>query len=185
MFKKILLSIVSIIVLIILSGITTVVVFKSSIDKQHASNEVIARSNNTNGKEALIIYQNCESKFPEEIASSLASGLNDAGYTVITNTAGDFLPNDISKYDIVILGGATLAGNVGEPLQNYAQSIKNYGNAKIILYSTGANKDNITEIDKLNSLLRKDPIKKVKFDYSNKEESKADAISLGKEIAGN
>lgn len=182
MSKKILLSIVSVIVLLIASCITTIVIFKTGIDKSHPSSEIVTKAENSNGKEALIVYQNCRSNFPKEIASSIAAGLNNKGYTVTLNTAGDFLPKDVSKYDIIVLGSATLAGNVGKPLKKYAESIKNYSNSKIILYSTGADMNNMKELDQLSSLLSKESAQKVKFDYSKKDNSKDKAVSLGKEI---
>lgn len=185
MLKKIILSITATIVLLIAFGVITLVIFKTAVDKSYPSNEVIAKSKNPNGKEALIVYQNCKSQFPQEIALSIANGLNNKGYTVTINTAGDFLPKDVSKYNIVILGGATLAGNVGEPLLKYAESIKNYNNSNIILFSTGANKDDTTELNKLGSLLSKESTKKIKFSYSDKEESKAKAVSLGEEVGSN
>lgn len=185
MFKKIILSIAAVIVLLIAFGVITLVIFKNAVDKSYPSNEVITRSKDSNSKEALIVYQNCKSQFPQEIASSIANGLNNKGYNVTINTAGDFLPKDVSKYNIVILGGATLAGNVGEPLLKYAENIKNYTNSKVILFSTGANKNDTTEINKLGSLLNKEPAKNIKFSYSDKEESKDKAVSLGEELGSN
>ena len=185
MFKKILLSIVAVIVIILLSGIGTIVVFKTGVDKPRSSNEIIMRSENPNGKEALVIYQNSRSEFPKEIANSFATGLNNRGYNVTINTSGDFLPNDVSKYDVVILGGAVIAGHVGAPLQEYAKNIKNFGDAKVILYSTGAQLDNIIELDNSEKLLSKKPVQKVKFSYSDKENSKIKAVSLGEELGSN
>lgn len=179
MLRKILLSIVSGVALIIVSAIIIMVVFKTSVDKASPSNEIITKSESPNGKEALIIYQNCKSEFPKEIATSFATGLIKKGYTVTVNTAGDFLPKDVSKYDVVILGGAVLAGNVGAPLQEYAKSIENFGDSKVIIYSTGAGLDNIVELDNLENLLGKKPEQKVKFLYSDKENSKIKAVSLG------
>ncbi len=185
MFKKILLSIVSIIVIIMACGIITMIVFKNGVDKSRPSNEIITKSENSNGKEALLIYQNCLSEFPQEIATSLATGLNKKGYTVTVNTAGTFLPTDVSKYDVVILGGAVMAGNVGMPLKEYAKSIENFGDAKIILYSTGSGLDNIVELNNIETLLGKKPIQKVKFLYSDKEGSKSKAVLLGEEFGIN
>ena len=185
MFKEILLSIVAVIVIILLSGIGTIVIFKTGVDKTRPSNEIIMKSEKSNGKEALVIYQNCRSEFPKEIATSLATGLNNKGYNVTVNTAGDFLPKDVSKYDLVILGGAVIAGHVGAPLQEYAKNIENFGDAKVILYSTGAGLDNKIELDNLEKSLNKKPEQKVKFLYSDKENSETKAVSLGEEFGSN
>lgn len=182
MFKKILLSIVTVILLLVVSGISTLVIFKTGIDNKRPSQETIMKSEKPNGKEALIIFQNSRSEFPKEIATSLATGLNNKGFNVTVNTAGDFLPKDVSKYAVVILGGAVIAGNVGSPLQEYAKNIENFGNSKIILYSTGAGLDNLVELDNLENLLTKKPEQKVKFLYSDKESSKAKAASLGEDL---
>lgn len=141
--------------------------------------------NNYNDEKYVKVYQNCRSNFPKEIASSIAVGLNNKGYTVTLNTAGDFLPKDVSKYHVLVLGSATLAGNVGEPLRKYTENIENYSNSKIILYSTGADMSNMKELDQLSSLLSKEPAQKVKFDYFKKENSKDKAVSLGNEIGNN
>lgn len=182
MFKKILLSIVTVILLLVVSGISTLVIFKTGIDNKRPSQETIMKSEKPNGKEALIIFQNSRSEFPKEIATSLATGLNNKGFNVTVNTAGDFLPKDVSKYAVVILGGAVIAGNVGSPLQEYAKNIENFGNSKIILYSTGAGLDNLVELDNLENLLTKKPEQKVKFLYSDKKSSKAKAASLGEDL---
>lgn len=92
MLKKILLSIVGLLVFIIATGIVTIVVFKSGVDKVSANNEIIMKSENPNGKEALVIYQNSKSEFPKEISNSFATGLNNKGYNVTVNAAGEFLP---------------------------------------------------------------------------------------------
>lgn len=182
MIKKILLSIIAVILLIIVSAISTVIIFKNGVDSKRPSQEAIMKSENPNGKEALVIFQNSRSEFPKEISVSFATGLNNKGFNVTVNTAGDFLPKDVSKYDVVILGGAVLAGNLGTPLQEYAKDIQNFGNAKVFLYSTGAGLDNIEELNNLEELLSKKPEQKVKFLYSNKENSKAKAVSLGEEF---
>lgn len=182
MLKKILLSIVAVILLIIVSAISTMIIFKNGVDSKRPSQETIMKSKNSNGKEALVIFQNSRSEFPKEIATSFATGLNNKGFDVTLNTAGDFLPKDVSKYDVVILGGAVLAGNLGSPLQEYAKSIENFQNTKLFLYSTGAGLDNLVELDNLEKLLGKKPEQKVKFLYSDKENSKAKAVSLGEEF---
>lgn len=182
MLKKILLSIVAVILLVIVSAISTIIIFKSGVDSKRPSQETIMKSKQSNGKEALIIFQNSRSEFPKEIAVSFATGLNNKGFNVTINTAGDFLPKDVSKYNIVILGGAVLAGSLGSPLQEYAKTIENFGNAKLLLYSTGAGLDNLDELDNLEKLLSKKPEQKVKFLYSDKENSKAKAVSLGEEL---
>lgn len=182
MLKKIFLSIIAVILLIIVSAISTMIIFKNGVDSKRPSQETIMKSKQSNGKEALIIFQNSRSEFPKEIATSFATGLNNKGFNITINTAGDFLPKDVSKYDVVILGGAVLAGNLGSPLQEYAKSIENFGNAKVFLYSTGAGLDNLDELDNLEGLLKKKPEQKVKFLYSDKENSKAKAVSLGEEF---
>lgn len=182
MFKKILLSIVAVILLVIVSAISTIIIFKSGVDSKRPSQETIMKSKQSNGKEALIIFQNSRSEFPKEISASFATGLNNKGFNVTINTAGDFLPKDVSKYNVVILGGAVLAGSLGSPLQEYAKTIETFGNAKVLLYSTGAGLDNLDELDNLEKLLSKKPEQKVKFLYSDKENSKAKAVSLGEEL---
>ncbi|WP_160687522.1 hypothetical protein [Clostridium sp. C2-6-12] len=182
MFKKILLSIVTIILLIIVCAISTIIIFKNGVDSKRPNQETIMKSEKPNGKEALVIFQNSRSEFPREIAASFATGLNNKGFNVTVNTAGDFLPKDVSKYDVVILGGAVLAGNLGTPLQEYAKDIQSFGNAKVFLYSTGAGLDNLDELNNLEVLLSKKPEQKVKFLYSDKENSKTKAVSLGEDF---
>lgn len=185
MLKKILFSIVSVIGMVLLVAIITILVFKSGLDKARPNKETIFKSEKSTGKEALVIYQNCRSEFPKEIAESFATGLNNKGFNVTVNTAGDFLPKDVSKYDVVILGGAVIAGNLGNPLKEYAKSIENFGNAKVVLFSTGGQADNIIEIDSLENLLSKKSSQKVKFAYSDKENSKIKAIELGEKLGNN
>lgn len=185
MLKKILLSIVVLIGVLILSAIITILVFKTGLDKARSSEETVFKNEKSNGREALVIYQNCRSQFPKEIAESIATGLNNKGLNVTVNTAGNFLPSNLSKYDVVVLGGAVIAGNLGNPLKEYARNIENFGSSKIVLYSTGGQVDNTIELDNLENLLSKKSNQKIKFAYSDKENSKIKAIALGEDLGKN
>ena len=148
--KKIILSIISVIVLCIVLLIGTMVWVCKANDTNNKDNP-ICYGDTSNDKKALIIYQNGRSSYNKDVAESIANGLVDKGYYVTSNQPGDYLEKDLSKYDLVLFGSPVYASNISSVLKEYVNSIDNYGKAKVICYSVGNAPDN-DELKKFNDL---------------------------------
>ncbi len=55
----------------------------------------------------------------------------------MVNHPGDFLPTDLSGYDLVMFGSPVYVSSLSPVLEKYIKSVKNFGKAKIIYYTTG------------------------------------------------
>lgn len=136
--KKVLLGLLGVVIIIVLAIITTVWIVKANDAKNSDKPVVLGQGNSKN---ALIIYQNGRSSFSRKVAENIANGLVEDGYKVVTNQPGDFLEKDLSKYDVVLFGSPVYAGQTSLQIKKYADSIENYGNAKVICYCIGKDKD--------------------------------------------
>lgn len=106
-------------------------------NKIHYKNNPIQFTSEAAEKKALIIYQKGRSGFSTSVAIEIASGLKNDGYNVLVNHPGDFLPTDLSEYDLVMFGSPVYVSSLSPVLEKYIKSVKDFGNAKIIYYTTG------------------------------------------------
>lgn len=106
-------------------------------NKVHYKNDPIQYTSESAEQKALIIYQKGRSNFSSSVAGQIASGLNKAGYNVTVNHPGDFLPTDLSEYDLVMFGSPVYVSCLSSVLEDYIKSVAHFGNAEIIYYTTG------------------------------------------------
>ena len=139
--KKVFLGIAVVVALALVSVIWIV----KANDAENSDKPVVFGDGNS--KNALLVYQNGRSSFSKNVAENIAQGMADDGYKVVANQPGDFLEKDLSKYDVVIFGSPVYAGQTSMQIKKYAESIENYGDAKVICYCVGAaeNKDESSE----------------------------------------
>lgn len=182
MFKKILIGIGVIIVLMI-GAVISVVLLVTFTNKPKAAKEIIMKSNTNSAKKALIIYQPSISKTPSVMATAIAKGLNDGGYEATLNYPGEKLSTDISKYSLIIFGSPTYAGKPLSIVTDYMKKVKDFSSKKVVLFSTGADANNKGELDELEkSMAGNKAYKKIKF-TGDKKESEKKAYDLGKELS--
>lgn len=183
MLKKILIGFAILFGLLILS----VIILVASIghaNKPKASNEKVLKGKDGASKKALIIYQPAISATTSEIANAIAKGLNDGGYEVTLNYPSKNISSDISKYSIVVFGSPVYAGKPLSIVTDYMSGIKDFDSKKIVLFSTGADSSNKSELDEMEKALNgAKPYKKVKFKSGSKKESKDEAYTLGKDLS--
>ena len=141
--KKVLLMVAA----LIAAALVRVIWIVKENDTENKDKPVIMGNDNSS-KNALIIYQKGRSSYSDKVAESIGNGLADNGYSVVLNQPGDYLEKDLSKYDVVIFGSPVYAGQLSSQVIKYAESIENYGNAKVICYCVGAdeNKDESSEM---------------------------------------
>jgi flavodoxin len=106
-------------------------------NKIHYKNNPIQYTSETAEKKALIIYQKGRSDFSTSVATEIASGLKNDGYNVLVNHPGDFLPTDLSEYDVVMFGSPVYVSSLSSVLEEYIKSVNDFGDSKIIYYTTG------------------------------------------------
>jgi flavorubredoxin len=136
-------------------------------------------------KKALVVYQPSITSASSDVAHAIAAGLNDSGFEVKLSNPGKHLSADISAYSIIVFGMPNYGGSVVEPLSDYIQSIDDFSDKRIILFSTSGGISNMLEIEKLAALLGgAEPYKAVKYKSSEGEKNISAAYQLGVEAAG-
>lgn len=133
--KKVLLGIGLIVIVALISVVWT----SKANDAENSDNPVVFGDGNS--KNALLVYQKGRASFAKDVAENIAQGLSEDGYKVVANQPGDFLEKDLSKYDVVIFGSPIYAAQTSKQIKKYADSIKNYGDAKVICYCIGQVED--------------------------------------------
>jgi flavorubredoxin len=180
--KKILAGIGGIIVIFILCIIAMVIMINSA-NKQKDSDEEILGAKNNAVKSALIVYQPAAfSGITKRIAHKIGEGLSDGGYKVTLNYPGTKLNTDISKYSIVVFGSPTYVGKPLSIVTDYMSRIKDFSSKKVIIYSTGGDKENKSELNEMEKVLNNAKVyEKIKFLDSSKDDN--NAYNLGKKLS--
>lgn len=179
--KKILITIVIIIAVIILGCVITYKWIESAGSREHKSIEKVLKGDGS-GKKALLVYQPTNTDFAKKIADNLAKGVNEAGYEVTINYPGDFLPKDLSEYNLIVFGSTVYESKYSKVLGEYISSVTNFGDAKVMVYSTGMVPDVRTELDDLSKLIDNGADYLEKFDVNNKETEIKRALEVGQTI---
>jgi menaquinone-dependent protoporphyrinogen IX oxidase len=144
-FKKILLSVLGILLITIVVFVYTSV---TSINKEYKSNEIVFGQGD---KSALLIYEPSNHDTAKEVSMSVAQIMANHGYTVTVNYPSKELSYDWKKYDVIALGSPIYMGKVSPVLEAYVKR-NPVENKKFLIYSMGALPvDDTTEIDEMNS----------------------------------
>lgn len=87
---------------------------------------------------ALVIYQPAWTDCTKNAADALAESLHRKGYDVTVNYPGDFLPRNVSGYDVLVFG-TPVYNSKGSPLVvNYLKNLNGLSRKKVILFTTGS-----------------------------------------------
>jgi flavorubredoxin len=168
---------------VILSAVAAMLAI-SSTNASKGNHEEILKSAQDEPKRALVVYQPSVSDVSSGVAHRIARGLNDGGYEVTLNNPGDFLPDDLSQYDVVVFGSPVYMGKVSDALTGYMKRITALPAGRIVLYSTGSVMEVTGELDAMESLLSgTTAYKKVKFDAKIPGSNDSLAYDLGSELA--
>ena len=168
-------------IILLISTVLVVTWFTKANSKYCGDNGKVFKSDKTNVKKALVVYQPSRSKLTTKIAESIAKGIKDEGYDVTINNPGEHMPKDISQYSIVVFGSPVYLGETSSTLADYMKSIKGFSNTKILLFATGGQINN-GELDKMEKQLgNRKAAEKVGFKNGMKDEDKA--YEAGKIIA--
>lgn len=135
--KKILKAIVFTFLAIILLGMLWFAWASHANKTEHKSNPINYESKKEEAKKALLVYQKSRTSFSNNLAVSVAESLSENGYNVLMNYPGDYLSKDLSEYDLLIFQSPVYMATPSPVLTDYIKSIENYGDAKVIFYSTG------------------------------------------------
>lgn len=177
-FKRFMLILLTIFVL----GMGFVYWEVSANNVKHSSNLVKVKADNSNGKKALLIYQPGRTSYCKNIADNIAKGITKEGYDVDINYPGTFLSTDLKEYSIVVFGSAVYMGAYSKILGDYIKSIKNFGHAKIGIYTAGGLEE-APELEEMAKLFKNNPFsEKMKFSNKDKDVEKK-AYEFGGKLA--
>lgn len=169
---------------VVILSIVAFVLTISSTNAQKGNHEETLKSAHEAPKKALVVYQPSLSGISGSVARQIAKGLNDGGFEVTLNNPGDFLPADLSQYDVAVFGSPVYAGKVSDALTGYLSRITALPEGRVVLYSTGSVMDDEQELDAMEKMLGgAAAYKRVKFDVNAKDENKSLAYELGLELA--
>lgn len=88
-------------------------------------------------KKALVVYQTSRTDFANDVVDSYAENLSNNGYDVLVNHPGDYMPTDISEYDLVIFQSSVYMSQISPVMIDYIKGIEKYGDAKLLFVVTG------------------------------------------------
>jgi flavorubredoxin len=181
----ILVRVLVVLVVLAVAMVVAFIVLSPVPNRHYPDRQEILKAKDGSGKKALVVYQPSLSKATEEVAHSLAQGLNDSGYEVTLNVPGEHLSADISPYAIVALGSPVYGGKIVPALAEYMQRITDYSQARVILFLTAGSSQSGSDVEEIKALLRgAEPYAIIKLQFMQKGKNKADAYQLGVAAAG-
>lgn len=136
-FKKIILIILLLFVLIIALGIAWFAWASHANKMKLKSDSISYECGNSDAPKALIVYQKSRTDFAENVMKSYAKKVSEKGYNVTVNHPGDYMPKDVSEYDIVIFQSPVYMAATSPVMNDYISSINNFGDAKLVFIATG------------------------------------------------
>lgn len=95
---------------------------------------------NVTGK-ALIVYDPGFSGAPKAVASTMAKDLQSKGYTVKLAGINSKDTDNLSNYDVLIVGGPTYAGNTSTAVKSYLNNLNVGSNTTVGVFSVGSGAD--------------------------------------------
>lgn len=147
-FKKIVLSVLGVLLLAIVVGIIWLYPTVTCINKEYKANEIVLGEGE---KTALLIYEPSKHDTAKKVSMSVAQIMADHGYTVTINFPSSELSYDWEAYDVIAFGSPIYGGKVSPVLKDYVER-NPVENKKILIYSMGLlSVENTTEIDEMNS----------------------------------
>jgi len=181
LFKKIILSILCVLALLIISAVIFENVVTSQNNAYKGDYKSILTINETNAKKALVVYQPGKSADCKEIADKIAKGLHEAGFEVTLTYPGKHLSQDVQSYSVLVFGSPTYFAHTSKQINRSVSNMTGFSDQKVVLYALG-NLNESPELDILEKLLNdKLAYKKLKFITDVKENNQT-AYYLGKNI---
>lgn len=150
--RKIILTILGCIIILIGIGIFLLYSTITSINKVHQPKELLLKGGE---KQALLIYEPSKGSLSEKVALKTGYIMNDNGYTVTINYPSEYLSYDLKKYDVILFGSPVYAEQVSTVLKNYMEN-NPVENKEILLYSVGQNADDKNELNDLKEFISSD-----------------------------
>lgn len=146
-------------IIFILIILVSVIVFFAWVSKSNSivyeEKYTLLKNESKDSKNAIVIYQPSRTSFSEDVASQIAEGVHSCGYNVYLSTVCKNLDKDLSQYDLVIFGSPIYMSNYSSVIGEYIKSVSDFGQAKIIFYTTGM-LNNTVEFDNIKKIFDKE-----------------------------
>lgn len=135
--KRICIGLLGIVVLSVGGTVAVITYIPTRLNLQYQSTPQYYTVTKPVGK-ALVIYQPSWTDRTKNAADALAKSLQRKGYDVTVNYPGNFLPHNVSEYDVLAFG-TPVYNSKGSPLVvNYLKSLNGLSGRKVILFTTGS-----------------------------------------------
>ena len=89
---------------------------------------------------ALVVYDPGVSGAAKTAATDIAGDLRSKGYTVDLAGVRSAAASNVSRYDVIVIGGPTYIGNISSSIKSYLQDLKPSPNAIVGVFATGTEK---------------------------------------------
>ncbi|MGW8113994.1 flavodoxin family protein [Caproicibacterium sp. NSD3] len=135
--KGICIGLLGIVVLSVGGTVAVITYIPTRLNTQYQSTPQYYTVTKPVGK-ALVIYQPAWTDSTKDAADALAESLQRKCYDVTVNYPGNFLPRNVSGYDVLAFG-TPVYNSKGSPLvANYLKSLNGLSGKKVILFTTGS-----------------------------------------------
>ena len=139
--KKIAMGIGLVVIVIIMVSIVAMgFVFLDAMSYTATGSETLSPTGSISGN-ALVVYDPGITGFAKDAATKIAGDLQSKGYAVTLAGVRSSAAANVSRYDVIVTGGPTYAGNVSSSIGAYLKGLKPQNNAKIGVFATGQDKD--------------------------------------------
>lgn len=109
-----------------------------ALSVEHQSKEMtLAVSGVTLPKRALVIYQPSRTDMTKTRAMAIAKAINDRGYQVTLNYPGNFLNENLTDYDVLVLGTPVYMEKISPVLDRFIKRIKGLERLHVLFFETG------------------------------------------------
>ena len=105
------------------------------------------------GKRALLLYQPTRHDTASRYAVQIAEGLNERGYDVTVNFAGESLPYDLNDYELLIFGTGAYMSMGAIPVRRYLRNHP-FSRKQVVLFSVGSNLQADPEIEQMKAEIK-------------------------------
>jgi flavorubredoxin len=112
-------------------------VFLDAMSYTATGAETLSPAGNVTGN-ALVVYDPGITGFAKDVAVKMAGDLQSKGYAVTLAGVRSSAAANASRYDVIVAGGPTYAGNVSSSIKSYLRDLKPSPDARIGIYWTGS-----------------------------------------------
>ncbi len=129
---------VAIVILVVLAAFAGMAVLFMDVMSYTATGSETLSPEGTPAGNALVVYSPGVSGAAKNAAASIAGDLQSKGYTVELAGVRSAAAANVSSYDLIIVGGPTIAGNISSSISTYLDELSPSANATVGIFATGS-----------------------------------------------